>query len=135
MASSRAAAASIASLKQSHGSWTMALAAFLDPSALSQAVQESGGGGNFYQLYVPEALDHSVSLVIAGKILYSAPQAYGYHLYKAWPVIARSQIQLSGGGEMHSLAREHNLDYKTFRDLNPHILTDSAPSGATLYIP
>jgi hypothetical protein len=134
-ASSRAAGASLAALKGTYGSWTMALAAFLDPVALSQAVQEAGGERGYYRLYVPEALDKTVSQVIAGKILYSAPQVYGYQLSRPWPVLAKSQVQLSGGGEMRALAGQYNLDYKSFRDLNPHILTDSVPDGATLYIP
>jgi hypothetical protein len=134
-ASSIAAAAHLKRLNQSYGTWIMTLAAFLDESALTQAINESGGQRDYYRLYIPDTLDKSVSLVLAGKILYSEPQIYGYNLSKAYPVIARSITRLDATSDMRTLASRYQLDYKSFRDLNPHILTDTAPAGTNIYIP
>lgn len=135
MASSIAAARHLNSLKQGYGTWIMALAAFLDEPALTQAINESGGVRDYFSLYVSDSLDKSVSLVLAGKILYSNPDVYGYNLSRGWPVIARSTIRVDSASEMHQLASTYKLDYKTFRDLNPHVLTDTVPAGTTIYIP
>jgi hypothetical protein len=133
-ASSVAAATRIASLSKSYGGWTMALAAFLDEGGLAQAVQESGGVADYYSLYVNENLQKSVSQVLAGKILYSSPQSYGYNLSKAWPPIGR-RVQVAGEGRMGKIAADNGVDYKSLRDLNPHVRTDVVPSGTTIYLP
>jgi hypothetical protein len=134
-ASSIAVAGYLARLHKSYGTWTLALAAFLDEPSLARAMQESGGEKSLYLLYLPDTLEKAVSQVLAGKILYSSPGVYGYNLSKPWPVLARSQARLDEGSAMLALAARYKVDYKTFRDMNPHILTDSAPAGAVVYIP
>jgi hypothetical protein len=134
-ASSIAAAKLLKAYKERYGSWAMALAALIDPQALSQAVDEAGGEANYFNLYVPEALDKTLSTVLAGKILFSNPAAYGYNLSKSWPALATNRIKLSKDETMSDLALKYSVDYKTFRDMNTHILSDSAPSGTFLNIP
>jgi hypothetical protein len=135
MASSLAAAAKIAELKGSLGGWTMALAAYLDPASLSAAVSDAGQMTDYYSLFVPETLDKTVSLVLAGKILYSAPEVYGYRLTEAWPALANGRRRLDAAQSLRELAAAYKLDYRTFRDMNPHILGDVAPAGAYLNTP
>ncbi|MDR2197952.1 MAG: transglycosylase SLT domain-containing protein [Deltaproteobacteria bacterium] len=134
-ASSAAAAIRLKTLRTGYGSWTMALAAFLDEDALAAAVLEAGGGKDYYLLYVPETLDKAVSQVIAGKILYSDPGVYGYGPSKPWPVLSRSVVRLDAASDMYELAQRYGTDYKTFRDMNPHILTDAAPAGSSIHVP
>ncbi|MDR1308379.1 MAG: hypothetical protein LBL95_00480 [Deltaproteobacteria bacterium] len=136
VASSLASAERIAALGKSAGGWTMALASFLDPSAVSAAVAQAGQeDGDFFALYVPESLDKAVSLVLAGKILYSAPEDYGYRLTQAWPVLANGRRRIEAAQDMRALAGSLKVDYRTFRDMNPHILGDSAPAGSYLNVP
>ncbi|MDR3135242.1 MAG: transglycosylase SLT domain-containing protein [Deltaproteobacteria bacterium] len=134
-ASSEAAAKKLASLKQSQGTWTLALAAFLDPSALATAMSEAGQNGDYFSLYVPEGLEKSVSLVLAGKILYSAPEVYGYRLTQPWPVLASGRRRVEGNQSLRELANYYKVDYRTFRDMNPHLIGDIAPSGAYVNTP
>jgi hypothetical protein len=134
-ASSAAAAARLAGLKKSYGTWALALAAFLDEPALLAAMEESGGEKDLFLLYLPEDLSKAVSQVLAGKILYSSPQTYGYDLSRAWPTLAHRRVRAEAAASMAALAAEQGVDYKTFRDMNPHILGDQAPAGATLYLP
>jgi hypothetical protein len=133
--SSEAAAVRLKSLYGLWGSWTAALAAFLDGPSLSAAAAESGGERDYYRLYVPDALDKAVCQVLAGKILFADPSVYGYRPSRAWPRLAGSRSVLAEGGNMRELARRHGVDYKTFRDMNPHVLADSVPPGATVYVP
>jgi hypothetical protein len=135
VASSEAAAVRLKALHGSWGSWTAALAAFLDGSGLAAAASESGGVRDYYRLYVPDSLDKAVCQVLAGKILFSDPSVYGYRPSRAWPKLAGSRSALAEGGNMRELARRHGTDYKTFRDMNPHILGDSVPAGTAVFLP
>jgi hypothetical protein len=134
-ASSAAAARSIVQLRGSWGSWTSALAAFLDGPSFAAAASESGGERNYYRLYVPDSLDKAFCQVLAGKILYSDPSVYGYRASRTWPVLARQRNVLAQGGDMRELAKRHGTDYKTFRDMNPHVLQDAVPPGTGIYVP
>jgi hypothetical protein len=133
--SSKAVAKQLKAYKNSYGSWIMAMAALFDSTALSTAILNADGELNYYRLYVPENLDKSMSQVIAGKILFSNPRTYGYNLHKSWPNLAKDRIRLGESGNMRTLAQKYKIDYKTFRDMNPHVLTDTVPSGAYLNIP
>jgi hypothetical protein len=135
LASSDAAAQRLASLHEAWGTWTAALAALLDGAAMTQAASESGGERDYYRLYVPPELDRAVCQVLAGKILYSDPAAYGYRPAHSWPRLAASRTVLPQGGDMRELARKNRTDYKTFRDMNPHVLTDAVPPGGAVYEP
>ncbi|MDR0356395.1 MAG: transglycosylase SLT domain-containing protein [Deltaproteobacteria bacterium] len=134
VASSAAAAAKIASLKKSYGTWTMALSAFLDATATNTAMAEAGSK-DYYSLYVPETLDQNVSLVLAGKVLYSDLSAYGYRTGQSWPVLANGRRLLDSPASLKTAAENYKIDIRTFRDMNPHILTDTAPAGSYLNIP
>ncbi|MDR2386044.1 MAG: transglycosylase SLT domain-containing protein [Deltaproteobacteria bacterium] len=133
--SSMAAAAKLASLKQGLGSWSLALAAFLDPSALATAMSEAGTSNDYFSLFVPEALDKSVSLVLAGKALYSAPEIYGYRLTQAWPILSNARRRIDSQQNLRDLAASYKIDYRTFRDMNPHILGEVAPAGSFVNTP
>jgi hypothetical protein len=134
-ASSVAAAGRIASLKESLGGWILALAAYIDPAALSGALAEVGQSTDYFSLFVPEALDKSVSLVLAGKALYSAPEIYGYRLTKSWPNLVNGRRRIDSPQSLRELAASYKLDYRTFRDMNPHILSDLAPAGSYINTP
>jgi hypothetical protein len=135
VSSSAAAATKIASLKQSLGSWTMALAAFLDPGPLATAITEAGQSSDYFSLYVPENLNKSVDLVLAGKILYSNPELYGYRLTRPWPTLANGRRKLDTPQGLRELATSFKVDYRTFRDMNHHILGDIAPEGIFINTP
>jgi hypothetical protein len=135
VSSSQAAAAKLAGLRQSLGSWSLALAAFLDQAGLSAALAEGEGERDPYKLYLPEDLDRAIFQVLAGKILYLNPERYGYRQPKGWPAISPSRVRLEAPMAVKSLAAHYRQDYKTFRGLNPQLLTAVAPAGAWLNIP
>ncbi|MDR2455573.1 MAG: transglycosylase SLT domain-containing protein, partial [Deltaproteobacteria bacterium] len=134
VASTSAAAAKLAALKDSYGSWSLALGAFLDQGALSTALSEAEGERDIYKLYLSESLDRTLSQVLAGKLLYANPERYGYSQSRGWPPLGSKRAQVEGASSVRALASRYKLDYKTFRTLNPHILGDTAPSGAWLNV-
>jgi hypothetical protein len=113
----------------------LALAAFLDEPALQAALAEGEGERDPYKLYLPEALERAMGQVMAGKILYSGPQRFGYDQPKGWPALSARRVQLAEPMGVKDLAKSHGVDYKTFRAMNPHLLADTAPAGAWLNVP
>jgi hypothetical protein len=135
VAASSQAAVKIAALVKAYGSNVLALAAFIDEGAVKTAQAVGGKDKNFFQLYLPESLEKLVYQVIAGKILFGGPEAYGYRKGRFWPVLARRREKQDRPVNLKELAKRSDVDYKTFRDMNPHILGDEAPAGAYLYLP
>jgi hypothetical protein len=135
IASSAAAAARLAALKAAYGSWTLAAAAFIDQGAVNAALAEAEGERDYYRLYLPEALEKTMAQVLAGKVLYSSPELYGYTPARSWPVLASRRTRLEAPASLRELAAKSKLDYKTFRSMNPHLIADPAPAGAWLNIP
>jgi hypothetical protein len=135
VASSMAAAKAIEGYKKTYGSWTMALAAFLDPVELARAVKDGAGITNFYDLYISENLERNVSVVLAGKILFSDIVAFGYQKSRSWPVVFSSRKQQAMAMDVKTLAESFKWDVRTFKDLNPHILGQTVPAGAYVYGP
>ncbi|MDR2442474.1 MAG: transglycosylase SLT domain-containing protein [Deltaproteobacteria bacterium] len=135
VASSQAAANKIASLKKVFGTWTMVLAAFIDPSGATIALTDGEGEKDYYRLFFPEATEKTVSQVIAGKILYTNPEVYGYTPVTPYSILTTKRGRIDSPVSVKALANYYKLDYKTFRALNPHLLSDTAPVGAVINIP
>jgi hypothetical protein len=135
VAASNLAANKLKELIAAKGSTIMALAAFIDEKAVLAAQVAANGEKNFFGLYLTESLEKPVYQVLAGKYLYGDPAAYGYPNVKTWPVLAKKRQKVTEPTSLKDLAAKSKLDYKTFRDLNPHILGDIAPKDSNLNLP
>ena len=134
-ASTAAAARRLTELKNRYGSWTSAMAAHLiGEPAFQRAVDEAGGETNFYKLYFQDGLDQLPAAVLAGKILFRDPAAFGYaqEPARAWPAWPGQRAKVPASTTIRALADQHGRDYKTFRDMNPHILGSAVPAGVTI---
>jgi hypothetical protein len=135
VASSNAVAARLASLKTAYGSWGLATAALLDQGPLDAALAEAEGERDVHKLFLSENLERALYQVLAGKLLYSAPERFGYRQERGWPKVATRRARLDAPYAVRGLASHYKMDYKTFRSVNPHLLADQAPAGAWLNIP
>ena len=135
VAATGAAARRLAALKETYGSWTSALAAHLMGEELfQQAVAEAGGETNFYKLYFLDGQDQLLMTVLAGKILFREPAAFGYlqEPARAWPAWPGRRAETPAPATAKALADQYGLDYKTFRDMNPHLLSNAVPAGTAI---
>ncbi|MDR2934905.1 MAG: transglycosylase SLT domain-containing protein [Candidatus Adiutrix sp.] len=135
VAATAAAARRLAALKETYGYWTSALAAhLLGEQVFQQAVAEAGGETNFYQLYFPDGQDQLPMTVLAGKILFREPLAFGYvhEPARAWPAWPGRRATTPAPTTIKSLAAEYGWDYKAFRDMNPHLLSPAVPAGTAV---
>ena len=135
--SSNAAAIRLKSLYNTYGSWTSAAAAFVIGEAdFSKAASDAGGGKNYYALYFPNGQDLNFAMVLAGKIVFGSPSSFGYSLSgSAWPALSGKRGVVNQTTTLSALASQYGLDYKSFGDLNPHVLTNTVPSGTELNLP
>ncbi|MDL2226031.1 transglycosylase SLT domain-containing protein [Deltaproteobacteria bacterium OttesenSCG-928-M10] len=138
VASTAAAAKRLSTLKAAFGSWTTAMAAhMIGDAAIGQAVTEAGGETNYYKLYLPDGLDALPSTVLAGKVIFSNPQAFGYTLAdgRGWPPFSGQRETVKEATTARALAAKLGKDYKRFRDANPHLLSGTIPAGTAVNIP
>lgn len=137
-ASTAAAAKRLSQLKSTFGSWTMAMAAhLLGEAVIQKAIDEAGGERNYYKIYLPDGLDQMPATVLAGKILFQDPGVFGYHQNssRSWPVMSTKREAVRQTTSIRDLAKKYGKDYKTFRDMNPHLLSGTVPAGVTINIP
>lgn len=138
VASTRAAAKRLSDLKTAFGSWTTAMAAFLlGDRIITQVVAEAGGEKDFYKLYLPDGLDQLPASVLAGKVLFQNPEAFGYNQTnaRAWSPFPTKRETVKQATTARAMANQLKKDYKAFRDMNPHLLTGIIPVGVTVNIP
>ena len=135
--SSNAAAIRLKSLYNAYGSWTSAAAAFVIGEAdFSKAASEAGGGKNYYALYFPNGQDLNFAMVLAGKVVFGSPGSFGYNLSGSkWSALSGKRGVVNQATTLSALAGQYGLDYKSFGDLNPHVLTNTVPSGTELNLP
>jgi hypothetical protein len=136
-ASSAAAARRLAALKNAYGSWTTAMAAYLiGDDAMREAVSAAGGESNYYKIYLPGGEDNLPSMVLAGKIVFSNPAAFGYRAdsSRLWPPYSK-RATVDAETSARALAAQYNMDYKSFRDLNPHLISGQVPAGISINLP
>jgi len=135
VASTLAAARRLAALKETYGYWTSALAAhLLGEELFREAVAEAGGETNFYKLYFLDGQDQLPMTVLAGKILFREPAAFGYvqEPGRAWPAWPGGRAVTPDQTTIKALADQYGVDYKTFRDMNPHLLSGAVPAGTAI---
>lgn len=137
-ASTAAAAKRLSQLKSAYGSWTAAMAAHLTGEKLvSQAVAEAGGERDFWKLYLPDGQDLLPATVIAGKILFQDPGAFGYNQSadRSWAPMPAQRAEVKENTTARAIAARYKKDYKSFRDANPHLLTGLVPAGTVVNVP
>lgn len=133
--SSQAVAKKLKQNQQRFGSWTLALAALVgDEAEITKLVAETGLK-NYYELPLSNTTERSMSWVLAAKIMYSNPGAYGYQPQggRDWPSYQRRKA--GAGTDMAALAKQLNISPKALKDANPHLLTQDVPAGVNIYTP
>ena len=138
VAATEAAARRLKTLHGTYGSWTTAMAAYLvGETLINQAVAEAGGERNYYRLFLPDGQDQAPATVIAGKIIFQDPGAFGYNQApdRAWSPLFPNRAVIREATTARELASKYKQDYKAFRDMNPHLLTGIVPAGVTVNVP
>ncbi|MFP3928065.1 MAG: transglycosylase SLT domain-containing protein [Desulfobacteraceae bacterium] len=132
----KATDAALSYLKELHskfGSWTLAMAAYncgdrrLGDEIKLQRVKD------FYRLNLPLETERYIFRIASIKLIMENPSRYGYHLpedriYRPLSC-ERHEVNPEAMIPIVDLAEALDTDFKTIKELNPHILGEYLPAG------
>jgi membrane-bound lytic murein transglycosylase D len=120
-------------LKETFGSWTMAMAAYNCGESRLQKEIEEQRVSDYYRLNLPMETERYVFRIAAIKIIMENPRRYGYilpedQLYKP---LKFDTVTLSLSAPVHitDLAQALGTDFKVIKELNPELLGYYLPTG------
>jgi hypothetical protein len=104
---------------------------------MREAVVAAGGQRDYYAIYLPGGAENLPTMVLAGKIVFSDPAAFGYRADKnrQWRVYSGIRATVDSPTTARELAKQFKMDYKSFRDLNPHLISGEVPAGISINLP
>jgi hypothetical protein len=130
--STEAAIAHLTDLHEEFGDWFLAMAAYnAGERRVSEALAEQGDIG-YFDMYLPYETRRYVYRVLAAKLVYEDPGAYGLspmvplHV----PSYAIVEVQVRGArADLRELAKEHGFGYAALRLANPKLGGAWLPRG------
>ncbi len=115
------------------GSWSLAMAAYnCGEKRVGDAIKEQRVD-SYFRLDLPLETERYVYRIAAIKIILQDPERYGYridpsHIYS--PLAAEiKNVRITNSIRFTDLAREFGIDYKTLKEMNPHIVGSYLPPG------
>jgi hypothetical protein len=131
--STKAAISYLKFLREKFGNWTLAMAAYnCGDSRLSQQMKDQRAD-SYYRLNLPNETERYIFRIAAVKLILEDPGRYGYRIpetrvYRPVPC-DKVQVNMSTSVPIVEVAEALGTDFKTIKDLNPHILGDHMPQG------
>jgi hypothetical protein len=125
-----------------YGNWTLVAAAYnAGKTGIAKQLNRQKTD-NYYDLLLGEETGRYVYRIVAVKEILSDPDKYGFHVKKEdmYPAFNTKEIKIKGPVKNFAdFAKQHNLSYKTFKNLNPWLretyLTNAARKTYTVKIP
>ncbi len=130
----RAGLTYLKTLKESFGSYPLALAAYnTGPGRLRRAIARQGVR-DFWRLDLYREAERYIPRTIAIKTVLAAPEEYGFYFDRSRVVTPQHgyvKVKLPNSLDLPvlQLARGTGVDYRTLRQLNPEIGADLLPRG------
>lgn len=132
--STEAAIKYLKSLKEMFGTWALALAAYNCGEKRMEKEIEEQKIRDYYRLNLPLETEQFIFRIIAIKIIMENPAGYGYmipteHIYQ--PILYNSvPVKVDISLPIIELAQTMDIDFKTIKEINPHILGYDLPKGS-----
>ncbi len=125
-----------------YGNWTLAAAAYNAGRAGINKQLSRQQTDNYYDLLLGEETGRYVFRIIAIKEILSSPEKYGFHVKQEdlYPPHKTKDFKITGSvKDFASFSKEHNISYKTFKNLNPWLretnLTNTAKKTYVVKLP
>ena len=138
--STEAAINYLRTLKNTFGSWLLAMAAYnCGEGAVARELKEQRQN-NYFDLDLPRETERYIYRIAAIKIILEDPEQYGYqprtdNIYRPIPV-DRVQINLANDVHFADAAKAVGLTYKILKELNPEIMGRYLPKGSyEMFVP
>jgi membrane-bound lytic murein transglycosylase D len=138
--STEAAVAYLKRLKDTFGTWTLALAAYNMGDARLKREIKHQKVNDYYRLNLPLETERFVFRIAAIKAIMEEPEQYGYHLppERIYKPVAHDIVKIRTRRPIHitDIAQAVGMDFKDFKELNPQILGYYLPTGRyTIKVP
>ncbi|MBW1697136.1 MAG: transglycosylase SLT domain-containing protein [Deltaproteobacteria bacterium] len=120
-------------LKKKFGSWTLAMAAYnCGESRLKREIKHQRVK-DYYRLNLPVETERYIFRIAAIKIIMENPEDFGYHLppERIYKPLEVDVVRVKSTARLHlsDVAEALDTDFKTLKELNPHILGYHLPTG------
>lgn len=122
------------------GSWTLGCAGYnMGEQGLKKRIEKQEVK-DYYRLHLPRETQRYILRAIAAKLILSDPARYGFDLqpgdYYVPTQFDRIKLKAKYSTPVTIVAKAAKTYYKTIRDLNPQLLSDTIPRGDhILYLP
>jgi len=127
-------------LKDMFGTWTLAMAGYnCGETRLKREIKQQRVK-DYYRLNLPIETERYIFRIAAVKIIMENPERYGYRISpeNIYKPNAFDVVTVKAGARLHlsDVAEALNIDFKTLKELNPHILGYHLPTGRfTMNVP
>lgn len=138
--STQAAVRYLKHLRDTFGSWTLALGAYnMGETGLRREIRQQRID-DYYRLNLPLETERFVFRIAAIKVIMEDPERYGYHLSpeRAYKPVEYDIVKVRTRKSIHiaDVAQAAGMDFKAFKELNPQILGFYFPIGRyTIKVP
>jgi hypothetical protein len=131
--STTAALGYLKTLHRMFGKWTLAMAAYNCGDTRLKKEMKRQRADSFYRLNLPLETERYIFRIAAIKLILEDPARYGYKIasnrvYQPLPC-DRVEVNLPSPVPIVDVAEALGTDYKTIKELNPHIIGYNMPSG------
>jgi membrane-bound lytic murein transglycosylase D len=135
----RAAARHLHDLYNEFGDWYLAIAAYnCGPGVIESAVERTGYA-DFWELHkrrvLPNETANYVPIILAMTLMAKYPKEYGLEGLTPDPALEYATLTLNANTNLNLIADLTGLPAAELRDLNPSLLTGTAPEGYHLKVP
>ena len=135
----RAAARHLRDLYKHYGDWYLAMAAYnCGPGNIDKAVERTGYA-DFWELrrrnVIPKESSNYVPVILAMTIMVKNAKEYGLENLEAEPPLEYDTVEISAPTHLQLAADLSDWPLPQIRDLNPALLKNIAPAGASLRVP
>lgn len=135
----RAAARHLRDLYKHYGDWYLAMGAYnCGPGNIDKAVERTGYA-DFWELrrrnVIPKESSNYVPVILAMTIMVKNAKEYGLENLEAEPPLEYDTVEISAPTHLQLAADLSDSPLTQIRDLNPALLRNIAPVGASLRVP
>lgn len=132
--STEAALAYLKKLKETFGTWSLAMAAYnCGENRIKKEIKDQQEN-DYYNLKLPIETERYIFRIAAIKMVMENPLAYGYQVPESKMYIPLKydsiEIDLKKAIHITDFAKAMGTTFKVIRNLNPHIIDDYLPAGA-----
>lgn len=130
--STNAAMKYLAELHAEFNDWFLVVAAYNAGEGRVREALADQGKRSYFDLYLPRETRRYVFRLLAAKLVFENPRAYGIEPMQPYWVPRYKSVEIQvkpARADLHDIAAQNDLDYASLRIANPQVRTSMLPRG------